>query len=338
MKRRRLAQKSRVTPTLLTPEGCDIRVVPTLLTPAGCDYVCVLKGPILLTAPHSLKLRRRDGSQRFHNNERFTAEFVTKVSQVFARVGVQPSMMMWNACAGPGSNRLDPNYLHFGEQFDASPWHRALHCWLSKNPELPLFHVDVHGKVNNKTHLDVGLAPMHSCWQKSVSGELPAFARDLAACLVKGFDHAMASCGVLNVDGEIMTTDPNPKLHGFWGDRTFKTKNPDPATMSHQSILLGIPAVQLEMPPALRRRLADDSELLRLFAETIYRAYSEVVLPWWPRLNRPTMLQLRTDFSERLHEEKVPASPGEFDVWCDKLSQELREADVAALAHSSGAF
>ena len=38
-------------------------------------------------------------------------------------------------------------------------------------------------------------------------------------------------------------------------------------TISHQSVLLGIPAVQFEMPPKVREQLVTDPELGRRFAQ-----------------------------------------------------------------------
>ena len=67
---------------------------------------------------------------------------------------------------------------------------------------------------------------------------------------------ALAEARVTSEEGQPITVDPDPWLHGFWGDASRGAAHaPGVATLSHQSVLLGSPAVQMELPPRLRVRL-----------------------------------------------------------------------------------
>ena len=127
-------------------------------------YICSLKGPILLTAPHSISVVRKIShnpntesyksskktihrndveSTEIHHMERWTAEIALKLAiRVSEILKISPSFMIWNLFNGFKEDNLDPNYTH-SQWFEQSPWHRALHQFKNKNLNLPLLHIDV---------------------------------------------------------------------------------------------------------------------------------------------------------------------------------------------------
>ncbi|CAE7706757.1 unnamed protein product, partial [Symbiodinium necroappetens] len=242
----------------------------------GLDYIYCLGGPVLITAPHSIKILRGGGDTqertRNHKRERWTAEISMIVARELCRAGLPASVMVWNRAAGPGHGRLDPNYL-LASQFRLSPWHRALHRWATtvggggpgSGAGIPLLHVDLHGKVSEKLHLDLGAAPLEEVWPASDQ----SFVRALKYNFCAKLDKVLADCRVLSLKGKQIKVDADPCLHGFWGEDTV-------TTISHQSVLLGIPAVQFEMPPRLREQLVRDPELGRRFADAIAEIYRDV--------------------------------------------------------------
>ena len=60
-----------------------------------------------------------------------------------------------------------------------------------------------------------------------------------------------------------------PRLTGFWGHNIN-------TTLSHQSVLLDMPAIQFEMPPILREQLAGNEEFLIRFSQAIVNAYRTI--------------------------------------------------------------
>ena len=142
------------------------------------------------------------------------------VARELHALGTPASVMIWNRIAGPGRGRLDPNYL-VRSQFASSPWHRALHRWALKvgagGPglgDIPLFHVDLHGKVSEKLHLDLGAAPLEAVWPHHEQ----SFVRALKYNFCKKLDKVLADCSVLSVKGHQIKVDVDPDLHGFWGE------------------------------------------------------------------------------------------------------------------------
>lgn len=69
-----------------------------------------------------------------------------------------------------------------------------------------------------------------------------------------------------------MTVQTDPKLSGM---------RPEGPTMSMQSAMLGVPSIQLELPPLLRDCLVKDVGLCELLASGIAKVFRETVTPWW---------------------------------------------------------
>lgn len=304
-----------------------------LLRRGGADYVCWLGGPILLTAPHSMKIMRGGGEtgerMRAHKRERWTAEMALVLARQLHTRGVPASVMFWNRIAGPGSGRKDPNYL-LPSQYPTSSWHCALHRWALGSGGLPiragggarstpLLHIDLHGKVSEKLHLDLGAAPLEEVWPRADMPFVAALKSRFRALL----DQAMEECGVVSLKGKQIEVDVDPALHGFWGENTV-------TTISHQTVQLGIPAVQFEMPPRLRERLVLDPALGTAFASAILDIYHNLVTPWWFERAQcstpwPMVRQLQPALAGSVEEHSLEY--GGFDEWAGKLLNELLEIE-----------
>ena len=127
-------------------------------------YVECINGPILLTAPHGLKLA---GPRRSHKREKYTSEIVMLLAKKLKKyLGRPASFMVWNYKTARKSDRrnLDPNYLLKSEWKD-SPFHTTLLKFRAKfkDRNIPCFHVDFHGKCDrNKSpavKIDIGMEP-----------------------------------------------------------------------------------------------------------------------------------------------------------------------------------
>ena len=221
-------------------------------------YVVHIGGPILLTAPHGLKLFRGGRAHgerlRVHLRERYSTEIVLMMAQ---RLGSLASFIVWNyktAVPKDKSNR-DPNYL-LESQFANSAWHVALQKFVSKfrRRGLPSMHVDVHGKHNRRKtqhHIDLGIEPLiQCCANREDYGAKPLDwtvqeARLLQSRYAAALDKVFEG---VNLVGKCVRCDAEPYLCGLWGHGCEHT-------ISHQSVRLGVPAFQLEIPLSVRRHL-----------------------------------------------------------------------------------
>ncbi len=76
------------------------------------------------------------------------------------------SVCVWKTSHVIDDNDIDPNYLLASNQAQ-SPFHQALHAFsLRFPPEVPLLHVDIHGKMDRKHNceIEVGLEPLRQLW------------------------------------------------------------------------------------------------------------------------------------------------------------------------------
>jgi len=226
----------------------------------------------------------RDGERRrIHKRERFSAEIALKLAAYAQEAMGQPaSYIVWNrmtAKKGDPKN-LDPNYLT-RNQSPYSVWHQALHefqeHFANGQHPVPIFHVDIHGKMDRKDNLDldIGMGPMENCWGSSRSdAEATAEVESLKEHLASGMREAFRTLKgkVFLVHGKQMqmTVEDDPYLNAYWGGGTFET-------ISHQSVNLRIPAIQLEVPLTMRRELMRNDQLFRRFAGAIYQSYKYMV-------------------------------------------------------------
>lgn len=260
----------------------------------GVPLVCSLGGPILFSAPHGLRVWRGgkivNEKYRMHKREKWSTEIALKLAAAVATrlqagnssdssraaraghggpaVGGGTSFIVWNMKTAVKADKtnLDPNYL-IPAQFESSPWHRALRRWrraMVARGAAPVL-VDVHGKKDRSSNLDldVGMDPMEELWEDK--GQFLA----LKKAIVARFRAALKGTAV--VRGMTFGVEAEPYLGGYWGDDTH--------TFSHQAVVCGVPALQLEIPKSMRRALMSDDSLVDRFAAAICDAYATVVAP-----------------------------------------------------------
>lgn len=245
--------------------------LPKLIT-GNTSCMFRLNGPILLSAPHGLKIWRggTDGRRRrIHYREIYVTEIILKLAiHINKYTGYPASFIIWDRkVAMPADFRnLDPNFLT-ERQFSQSPWHEALEQFKAYGIEnkMPIFHIDVHGKKDRKTNLDVdaGFRAMETRWESKQFVE--SFKEETHSAFTKVFqDPSYEKRGMkyaINVD---------PLLCGDWGGDLY--------TMTCQSVCLGIPSFQLEIPKTVRTRLVEDDEFASKFAKAIVDIYTNCVL------------------------------------------------------------
>ena len=263
--------------------------VPALVAslPVAVPQVECLGGPILITAPHGLRLYRggkvHRERRRIHQREQYTSELALKLSMLIAaKLGTTPSFIVWNMRSArklDPKNR-DPNYL-LESQFAENPWHQGLRrfqerCAAAKVPSL---HIDFHGKRDrkgSKKHiLDIGIDPLLECCKNKADTGAKDMkwthheAYNLQLALIQHLEKAMAP---LSVVSKKVGVEGDPYLCGLWGHDCEHT-------LSHQSVRLGVPAFQLEAPRSLRAALMKEEDALDRMAEAIINVYQNVVVP-----------------------------------------------------------
>lgn len=76
------------------------------------------------------------------------------------------SFCVWGDINKNSMDEKDPNYL-LEEMFEKSQFHLALHAWAEKNKELPLLHIDIHGKSDQEVcNIDIGIKSIEEHWGK----------------------------------------------------------------------------------------------------------------------------------------------------------------------------
>eukprot|EP00949_MAST-11_sp_MAST-11-sp1_P003072 g3072.t1 len=239
-------------------------------------HIEVIAGPILITAPHGLNLA---APRRCHLREKYTTEIVLKLAKALrSYLGIEASFCVWNAKTAKRKDRhnLDANFL-FKSEWTRSPFHRSLQKFRAKflDRGLPCLHIDLHGKRDRKKHsvhqIDVGMEPFvqhHSCCQWTEE-QVDLLRSILTREIDKEFEGLR--CG-----GKAVKANPDPRLHGWWGDDDSDDGSECETTMTHQAILSGIPSVQLENPRAVRERLVAEDVLIERMAKALFKAYEKV--------------------------------------------------------------
>ena len=67
------------------------------------------------------------------------------------------------------------------------------------------------------------------------------------------------------------------RLHGFWGGSGAGKLH----TMTEQGVMLGITSFQLEIPRAIRRKLAQSPAYINGLAKIIVDLYNDFIVPRW---------------------------------------------------------
>lgn len=289
-------------------------VLPSLSPPVSSSCIMCMRGPILYTAPHGRGLYRNTdihtgkGRVELHKRERFTTELCVMLADASVHNkdpsrGLRSSFAIWGIpTRGPGTAEadndecqqayytdpsdlqdLDPNYLR-PHEFHLSPWfHGLVHFrdhFIKKN--IPMLHVDIHGKVDRRSDLDIdiGIKPMEVLWKTLGNPGTSLLSTQLKNSLMKRLSAVVknhkskSTAPTAAPDPELeWGVEPDPALHGYWGPQS------DAATSSHQSILLGMPAVQLEFPYTLRKSLVESPQLVASLSRALVDSYEEVIVP-----------------------------------------------------------
>jgi hypothetical protein len=209
-------QPQQPAPPPTMPDGYSLK---------GLPYVECAGSPILFTAPHGLQVYRggADGERRrLHLRERWSTEIALKLAAA-APTQVCASFIVWNhkTAKKKDNANLDPNYLT-AEQQPASPFHRGLLRFKQRDYDgRPRFHIDVHGKCDRQSNLDldVGMRPMEEHWEEE-GFEL------LKEQLERAFHGALTGAGQFRSKKKgsagrfSFGVEVDPRLHGYWGSDT----------------------------------------------------------------------------------------------------------------------
>ena len=275
-------------------------------------FVDCIAGPILVTAPHGLKLA---GPRRSHLREKYTSELALLLAKALAKYmpavqqQQQPgkgeskqtsssttttssssaqiaSFCVWNykTARKRDPRNLDPNFLYRSE-WPKSPFHTALLKFRGKWQEdgryagTPCFHVDFHGKRDRSKAgrycMDIGMEP----WLQHPSAVRGWTRRDVETVRDAAQRELDAALAQTTIRGKACVSNPNPRLHGWWGDDDDSDLEEDEeceTTMTHQAVLEGIPSMQFETPGVLRRQMMLDPALLDRIAKAIAGIYCQV--------------------------------------------------------------
>jgi hypothetical protein len=237
-------------------------------------YVQCIDGTLLFTAPHGLEVYRGGDKysgekKRLHSRERYSTELALKLAKYCSKYS---SFMVWNykTAKRKDPSNMDPNYL-FKQQFSSSPWHMMLENWKKRHQTefKTMFHIDVHGKMDrkklgNKQYLDIGIQPMLSLWNDKK--QVTTIRDTLSHRIQNVLDVYNSSDAPKKY---LFYVDSDPQLHGYWGDDMM-------TTITHQSVLLGIAAIQFEIPFSLRTILMNNDTLFEAFANAILSTYNEL--------------------------------------------------------------
>lgn len=141
---------------------------------------------------------------------------------------------------------------------------------------MPVFHIDVHGKMDRKDNLDldIGLGPMEHCWADKDDAEgraeVAALKEHLAGGMREAFKCLKGKSFTVHQKQMHMTVEEDPYLNAYWGSGTFET-------ISHQSVNLRMPAIQLEIPHTMRKELLTNDVLFKKFATALMQSYKYCV-------------------------------------------------------------
>ncbi|KAG2374735.1 hypothetical protein C9374_010479 [Naegleria lovaniensis] len=230
-----------------------------------------LGAPILFTACHGHQVYRGgklSDDEKVHLKESLTSEIALLLAAKVRNMlhSLEGSFVVWNmkTIQEEDISHMDPNYL-LPHQYCESPFHLFLHKFKNLYKGIPMLHVDIHGKVNRRDNrnIDVGFAPMMEYWSNSIHAKL------LKDDFCKRLTNAVALC-TRSINGFKIGIEKEPQQNGWRGENA-------PQTLSHQSVLLGIPAVQLEIPYDVRKELVENEAFLEEIAKAITECYKITV-------------------------------------------------------------
>ena len=137
-----------------------------------------------------------------------------------------------------------------------------------------MFHIDFHGKYDREKqsirgNIDCALLSMQNYMTKKDQVNI---VHPLSMAFKKKINRIYKDkkIGLDHLKGR---AEIDPDLDGFWGY--------DRHSMNSQCSKMGIPSLQLEIPPDFRKNLADSDKMIELWATAIIEMYNEVIVPTW---------------------------------------------------------
>ena len=64
------------------------------------------------------------------------------------------SFCFWGKSSQIKEEDIDPNYL-LESMFPDHQFHLSLHAWAMKHGNVPILHIDIHGKLNRKKDCEI---------------------------------------------------------------------------------------------------------------------------------------------------------------------------------------
>jgi hypothetical protein len=211
-------------------------------------------GPLLLSGPHGLRVNRNNGVKKAE------IHITWLVKSLLEHLPDIASSLTWSeGLSGKHPlHREDPNYLLYSS-LGTSKWHASLKThrenWIRKaNPWL----IDLHGMGDHHgSDICIGLSPL---LQHHATGNIAVQCRSF---LENSFKSHLPQYKVYDVG-----------FQASWKDNRH-------LTMSQQAVMLGMPAVQLELSLKLRTDLKANEQLLQSFEKVIrsfYECFRDVTL------------------------------------------------------------
>ena len=131
-------------------------------------------------------------------------------------------------------------------------------------------HVDIHGKMDraNNMDLDVGMGPMEEEWDEKGTELIKSVVGNAIETALEGRYRVSRK----SKKRMPCTVETEPLLSGYWGHHSSA-----PLTISHQAVLLGVPALQLEIPYSMREMLANDDSAFNALSNELNAAIDVVL-------------------------------------------------------------
>jgi len=213
------------------------------------QYVTFYKaGPILLTCPHSIRLKRDDHED--HRPEPLVLDLIKIMTIEYGPT--KASSIFWSHTATKNfSNNRDPNYLHIKE-LKSNPWHNCLQIHQQRHGPIAM-HFDFHGMRGKKygSDLALGVEPLERFLSEEPYAEIPHVLTDELRSILepRGFVVKQVS-----------------SMTGFRSTQRM--------TLSQQSVMcLKVPAVQIEISMKLREALLEDRDMRKQFRAALVECY-----------------------------------------------------------------